>query len=594
MFAPCPYLPLHVPCHVAALPVLGAGLLSFRRLLPAHPGVCDHNMEAEDPVSHLRNNLNCPICWEVFSNPLSLQCGHSFCQSCIHTHWDREAAMPSAFTCPECRLSFPQRPEPQKNVSLSKVVDDMKALERSRAPVPAAQTDTSAHNAVPALCQRHHQGLIMYCSTDSRCICIKCLMKGCKHHDLQEIDELSAQQKMKLSNDLLASDCLQKHAEEEMEKWKLKIENMKVFYEKIVSGIITTFEQVRKSLDECQILVVNSVNCDKNVALTQAEDHVTHLQRHLDELQKHRAEAERLLRSDGVTFLEHLPQLVPVGVAPGSPNIQQCGNLQIEAVTKIMPEVTRLLQEELPNMLHPEKPKKKCQETSDISTSVDVNDACSIARTSGNVLCGPKESTPRRTPAKISTLRVQLCKDYRNLKFNPETANKYIEISHENCKATHKLHFRKNHVSDATKKFQSWQVMCTEGFTEGSHYWEVVVSTFFVEVGVAYGSLKLDSTIGRNSSSWSLQLRSMHHSFWHNNKETKLQSPMFAKIGVHIDLTAGSLTFYGIQNGSLQLLHSLSWPFSEKVFPVFWIGEDANVTICTMPNTAMDAVTVGR
>ncbi|KAM3923784.1 E3 ubiquitin-protein ligase TRIM65-like [Leptodactylus fuscus] len=545
-------------------------------------------MEADNPLHKLCNNLNCSICLELFTNPLTLECGHNFCQKCIHEHWDRESA---TFTCPECRVTYKQRPEPQKNVSLSNLAEEVRALEKSTVLVPAVQTVTPAHNAVPTLCQRHHQELILYCSDDSRCICCKCLLAGCKQHDVLEIAELCQRRKKKLSNDLLSNDRQLNHTEEEMKRWKCNIENLKDSHEKMVAGIIAKFEQVRKTLDECQTLVVESVNFNKTAALTKSEEHVMHLQRHLEELERHQTKAKMLLMKDGVAFLEGLPQLDPIGVAPISPNIQLNGNLQMEAVTTILPEVNKLLQTDLPNLLHPEKPVDKLEETPRFSSGIAENDACCIEGTSRTSLSPWK--TSHRTPTRISTLRAQLLKDYRNLTFNPETASKYIEISQRNCKATHKKFLRKKDMPNSSRRFQSWQVMCTEGFSEGSHYWEVDVSTYFVELGVAYGSLDLNSTIGQNSSSWSLQMRTMHHSAWHNNIETKLPSPMFTEIGIHIDMTAGTLAFYGIQDGSLRHLHSFSCHFSEKVFPVFWIGEDANVTIRTISNAAMDAETEG-
>lgn len=46
----------------------------------------------------ISEHLHCPICQEVFNYPIALQCGHVFCDFCIH-QWIR----PGQNSCPECR-----------------------------------------------------------------------------------------------------------------------------------------------------------------------------------------------------------------------------------------------------------------------------------------------------------------------------------------------------------------------------------------------------------------------------------------------------------------------------------------------------------
>ncbi|KAL3906222.1 MAG: hypothetical protein SGILL_009357 [Bacillariaceae sp.] len=52
----------------------------------------------------LRRDLMCSICHEVAYPPVSLLCGHSFCQPCIEWWFDRARADPS---CPTCRKAVP-------------------------------------------------------------------------------------------------------------------------------------------------------------------------------------------------------------------------------------------------------------------------------------------------------------------------------------------------------------------------------------------------------------------------------------------------------------------------------------------------------
>lgn len=32
--------------------------------------------------------LNCPVCQETFTDPVSLNCRHSFCSECLKTFWE--------------------------------------------------------------------------------------------------------------------------------------------------------------------------------------------------------------------------------------------------------------------------------------------------------------------------------------------------------------------------------------------------------------------------------------------------------------------------------------------------------------------------
>ncbi|XP_001516989.2 zinc finger protein RFP-like [Ornithorhynchus anatinus] len=48
-----------------------------------------------------QDEVICPVCLDYFSYPTSIECGHTFCLSCIF-RWSCSAAEVS-FTCPECR-----------------------------------------------------------------------------------------------------------------------------------------------------------------------------------------------------------------------------------------------------------------------------------------------------------------------------------------------------------------------------------------------------------------------------------------------------------------------------------------------------------
>nr|DBA27859.1 TPA: hypothetical protein GDO54_008308 [Pyxicephalus adspersus] len=523
----------------------------------------------------LKNSLCCSICLDLFTNPLSLPCGHTFCQTCIHGHWDSQNPQRDTFSCPDCRLVFTQRPEPQKNVSIQGVLDLLK--KQNLRTILGASKDSGPKDA-KIICPEHNQELTFYCRTEKRCLCYKCMLKSCRNHNIEDIEEQSEKEREKLSSDVEANKQQKEDIEKQIEDWKQKSQSIEEFHNTLVSRVMTKFDQVQNTLEKCQALVVESVRCEEKAALAKVSDHLQHLQKHLQDLNKYHSDAEQLLdtKTSDAEFLQGLLLLTSVGDVPVAPDVEVCGTVQMEAVTKVLPEVTRLLQEELPNALHPEKIQLGTGASSSfpdqLKTELNTN------------------------PTTMSFIRTKLYEDYRNLTFDPETANRYIEISHQDCKATHKTSLRHNNVPESPMRFKTWQVMCKEGFLDGSHYWEVEISIFFVRIGVAYGSLKRtnesENNIGRNNCSWSLELRSMGQSVWHGNQEVALIAQKYRKIGVHLDCVAGSVTFYGIKNGDLECLHIFHSVFSERLYPVFWIGEDVSVKLHQVKKTPGDDVAV--
>uniref|UniRef100_A0A670Y157 RING-type domain-containing protein n=1 Tax=Pseudonaja textilis TaxID=8673 RepID=A0A670Y157_PSETE len=79
---------------------------------------------------NLADKLTCCICLEMFTIPVTVPCGHSFCEKCINSHWDKEEqglrSGQKICTCPECRKIFPERPKLSKTVQLENLVELLK------------------------------------------------------------------------------------------------------------------------------------------------------------------------------------------------------------------------------------------------------------------------------------------------------------------------------------------------------------------------------------------------------------------------------------------------------------------------------------
>ncbi|XP_028315860.1 E3 ubiquitin-protein ligase TRIM39-like [Gouania willdenowi] len=74
------------------------------------------------------DQFTCSICLEVFNKPVSTPCGHSFCQSCISSYWDRGGKGGNSCQCPICKKSFRKRPELHINRALQGITEQFKQV----------------------------------------------------------------------------------------------------------------------------------------------------------------------------------------------------------------------------------------------------------------------------------------------------------------------------------------------------------------------------------------------------------------------------------------------------------------------------------
>ncbi|CAN9510696.1 unnamed protein product [Ophioblennius macclurei] len=79
--------------------------------------------------------FTCSICLDVFNNPVSTPCGHSFCQICISSYWDRGGKASKHFQCPLCKETFRKRPELHINRTLKEITEQFKQVADTGLPI---------------------------------------------------------------------------------------------------------------------------------------------------------------------------------------------------------------------------------------------------------------------------------------------------------------------------------------------------------------------------------------------------------------------------------------------------------------------------
>uniref|UniRef100_I3KFR3 NACHT, LRR and PYD domains-containing protein 3 n=1 Tax=Oreochromis niloticus TaxID=8128 RepID=I3KFR3_ORENI len=206
-----------------------------------------------------------------------------------------------------------------------------------------------------------------------------------------------------------------------------------------------------------------------------------------------------------------------------------------------------------------------------------------------NLLTALKED-PQCTLVKLS---IDQCGEFRiqpspkkytiKLTLDPNTAHKDLSLSEENRKATR---WTKQPYPDHPERFDYWtQVLCREGL-KGRYYWETEW-TGRVFIGVAYRRISRkgetdDCWLGRNNSSWGLNCNKDGYKALHKGTSIPITTkPNSNKVGVFLDWSAGTLSFYMLSCDSLKLLHTFHTTFDKPVYPGFhlaWV--DSKVYLC--------------
>ncbi|XP_067830185.1 E3 ubiquitin-protein ligase TRIM39-like [Heptranchias perlo] len=72
-------------------------------------------MAAGNQMQSMMSEATCSICLAFYTNPVTTQCGHSFCRSCILQYWEE---LTGQFPCPQCKEEFRHRSvRPNRSVS---------------------------------------------------------------------------------------------------------------------------------------------------------------------------------------------------------------------------------------------------------------------------------------------------------------------------------------------------------------------------------------------------------------------------------------------------------------------------------------------
>ncbi|XP_059519397.1 tripartite motif-containing protein 60-like [Myotis daubentonii] len=232
---------------------------------------------------------SCPICLDYLRDPVTTECGHNFCSSCIHQRWQ---GLQGTFPCPVCLHHCPDR-SLKRNAQLCHMTEIVQQIPSMRG---------KRKRQEEPLCKKHHEGLSLFCEKDLQLLCAQCSVSS-DHgdHPLMPIEEAAATHRRKLKSyieslteqikdtenwsEMQVSKCfeLRQRIEHQKDELHSEVKQLKHFLEKEQNAMLSNLLTETTTVEEKLMEEKNQISNHSSILNSQLSDIISKcLQTHVD------------------------------------------------------------------------------------------------------------------------------------------------------------------------------------------------------------------------------------------------------------------------------------------------------------------------
>ncbi|XP_063285627.1 E3 ubiquitin-protein ligase TRIM39-like [Pelobates fuscus] len=521
----------------------------------------------------LREELNCSVCLNIYTDPVMLSCGHNFCRACIGSVLDTQEGA-GVYTCPDCRAEFHERPALQRNMKLRNIAEQFSIQSEEsaicciycvHAPVPAVKTCLQCETSLCEIhlvahdkflehvlteptaftenkkCSVHNEALKYYCCTDAVCVCVSCCLAGeHKKHDVELLSEASEKKKEDLRNIVKKLKSRKRKSEKIDHTLPVLQGEVKDKVAGITGQVVTLLKDLRERLEALEKRVLSEISRQEEKILLQISALTKQQEMEREELTGKIINIEKLCNTtDPITVLQGWK--IHRADNDTKDEEQKEGEKEEENNDDDEEEVPALgsIDEDL---IFVTLFSGLADITAEIKKRSHIEDLLLDIKTASN-------ATAISSDLKTAYLS-ELAQSY------PETPERFVEYN---------------------------QVLGIGSISTGRHYWEVEVSeSGNWDIGVAYPSIARkgsESGVGLNKKSWTLSKEDEFFYCVHDSKlfQFCIESSL-RKVGVYVDYEAGRMCFYQLGDVIIHI-HTFTATFTEPIHAVFYLFDGAWIRI---------------
>ncbi|XP_051234125.1 nuclear factor 7, ovary-like [Dicentrarchus labrax] len=238
-------------------------------------------------ASRLEEDLCCPVCHDIFKDPVILSCSHSFCKDCLKSWWTEKVTR----ECPVCKRRHSKEGLPP-NLALKNLCESF--------------LQESDQRSSEALCSLHSEKLKLFCLDHQQPVCLVCRdSKKHTNHRFRPIDEAAQDHKEELQKSLKPLKEKLKVCEGVKVKFDQTAEHMKVQARRTVRKIKEQFKKLHQFLEEEEEARLAALREEEEQKSQMMKEKMEALSREIAALSDTVRATEEELRAEDVSFLNN-------------------------------------------------------------------------------------------------------------------------------------------------------------------------------------------------------------------------------------------------------------------------------------------------
>ncbi|XP_044205835.1 zinc-binding protein A33-like [Thunnus albacares] len=240
--------------------------------------------------SRPEEDLCCPVCQDIFKDPVVLSCSHSFCKDCLMKWWRGKQIR----ECPCCKRKS-SRSDPPRNLALKNLCE---AFSQER--------DRRVSAGSEALCSLHSEKLKLFCLDHQQPVCVVCRdSKMHNNHRFRPVDEAAQDHKEELQKSLKPLQDKLKLFKEVKGNCDQTAEHIKVQARDTERQIKEQFKKLHQFLQKEEEARISSLRDEEEQKSQMMKEKIENLSRKIAALSDTVTAAEEELRAEDVSFLHN-------------------------------------------------------------------------------------------------------------------------------------------------------------------------------------------------------------------------------------------------------------------------------------------------